>query len=149
MDVLIATVAERPDLAALLDDFNDWPTFMRQDPIGALYYADPVAAYPEFVLVAVDRAEPDRLVAKGYSVPFSWDDDPAVMLPDDGWDGVIISATLDRLAGRRGNLVSALEISARQDVRGVGLSGAMLGAMCDKAVTSGSTAWSRRSGPTG
>ena len=69
--------ASGPDLAPLLDGFNEWPAFMRQDPIGSLYYADPVAAYPEFVLVAVDRAQPDRLVAKGYSVPFTWDDDPA------------------------------------------------------------------------
>src|SRR3954447_20566053 len=137
MDVLIATVAERPDLAALLTDFNSWPTFMHQDPIGALYYADTVAAYPEFVLVAVDRAEPDRLVAKGYSAPFTWDDDPAVSLPDDGWDGVIIEATLDRLAGRRGNLVSALEISIRPDLRGQGLAAPMLAAMCDNARTLG------------
>jgi len=36
-----------------------------------------VTSYPEFVLAAVDRAEPDRLVAKGYSVPFTWDEDPA------------------------------------------------------------------------
>src|SRR3954451_13203017 len=77
MDVLIATVAERPDLASLLDDFNDWPTFMRQDPIGALYYADPVAAYPEFVLVAVDRAEPDRLVREGRREAFRSGDGPA------------------------------------------------------------------------
>ncbi len=116
MDVLIATVAQRPDLARLLDDFNVWPRFMRQDPIGSLYYVDAVTAYPEFVLAAVDRAEPDRLVAKGYSVPFTWDEDPATTLPEDGWDGVVIEATLDRLAGRRGNLVSALEISIRPDL---------------------------------
>src|SRR3954471_19745120 len=106
---------------------------MRQDPIGSLYYADPVGVYPEFVLVAVDRAEPDRLVAKGYSVPFSWDDDPTTTLPEDGWDGVIIGATLDRLAGRRGNLVSALEISIRPDLQGRGISQMMLSAMCEKA----------------
>ena len=137
MDVRISTVAERPDLARLLDDFNVWPTFMRQDPIGSLYYADPVGAYPEFVLVAVDPSEPDRLVAKGFSVPFTWDEDPAVSLPEDGWDGVIVEATLDRLAGRRGNLVSALEISIRPDLQGQGLSGVMLAAMCDNAAALG------------
>jgi GNAT superfamily N-acetyltransferase len=133
MDVLIATAAERPDLAPLLDDFNVWPTFMRQDPISSLYYVDPVSWYPEFVLVAVDRAQPDRLVAKGYSVPFSWDDDPTETLPDDGWDGVIIQAAIDRLAGRRGDVVSALEISIRPDLQGQGLSGRMVAAMCDNA----------------
>ena len=137
MDLLVATVAERPDLAPLLGDFNPWPRFMRQDPVGWLYYADAITAYPELVLVAVDRDHPDRLVAKGYSVPFTWDEDPAVSLPDDGWDGVILSAAVDRLAGRRGNLVSALEISVRTDLRGRGVSDLMLAATCGNAASLG------------
>ena len=139
MDVLIATVAQQPELATLLNGFNPWPPFMRQDPVGSLYYADPVATYPEFVLVAVDRDHPDRAIAKGYSVPFTWDEDPAVSLPEDGWDGVIVEATLDRLAGRRGNLVSALEISVRDDQRGKGLSELMLAAMRETAAALGFT----------
>lgn len=129
MDLLVATVAERPDLARLLGDFNPWPQFMHQDPVGSLYYADPAGMYPEFVQVAIDRDHPGQLAAKAYSVPFTWDEDPAVSLPGDGWDGVILSAALDRLAGRRGNLISALEISVRKDLRGSGLSRVMLGAM--------------------
>jgi GNAT superfamily N-acetyltransferase len=129
VDLLTATIAQRPDLAPLLGDFNVWPMFMRQDPIGSLYYADPVGMYPEYVIVAVDRDEPGRLVAKGFCVPFSWDEDPSETLPEDGWDGVIIQATLDRLAGRRGNIVSALEISVRPDLRGAGVSAVMLEAM--------------------
>lgn len=137
IDLLIATVAERPDLAPLLGDFNPWPRFMHQDPVGWLYYADAVTAYPEFVLVAVDRDRQDRLLAKGYCVPFTWDDDPAESLPEDGWDGVILAAAADRLAGRRGNLVSAIEISVRDDVRGQGVSGLMLSAMCGNAAALG------------
>jgi hypothetical protein len=129
VDLLIANVAERPDLAPLLGDFNDWPQFMREDPVSDLYYNDHVSAYPEFVLVAVQRDQPDRLVAKAYSVPFSWDRDPAESLPDGGWDAVILIASLDRFAGRRGNVVSALEISIRLDLRGKGLSEVMLDAM--------------------
>jgi hypothetical protein len=139
VDLLIATAAQRPDLAPLLADFNDWPTFMRQDPVGDLYYADPVTAYPEFVLIAIDRDEPDRLVAKGFSVPFSWTPDPAQALPEAGWDEVIMTAALDRLAGRRGNLVSALEISVRRDLRGNDLSAAMLDAMRHNASNLGFT----------
>jgi hypothetical protein len=44
---------------------------------------------------------------------------------------------LDRLAGRRGNLVSALEISIRSDVRGQGLAGLMLAAMRDNSAALG------------
>src|SRR5690349_9147026 len=137
MDLLVANVADRPDLAPRLRDFNVWPPFMMQDPIGSLYYADPVDAYPEFALVAIDRDDADRAVAKAYSVPFVWDEDPAVSLPDEGWDGVIMQAALDRLAGRRGNLVSALEISIRPDLRGTGLSAVMLKAMRENAAALG------------
>jgi hypothetical protein len=60
-----------------------------------------------------------------------------VSLPEDGWDGVILSAALDRMAGRRGNLVSALEISVRKDLQGAGLSGIMLSAMRENAARLG------------
>jgi GNAT superfamily N-acetyltransferase len=139
MNLLTATVAERPDLAPLLGDLNPWPRFMHQDPVGSLYYADPVGLYPEFVQVAIDQDHPGQLVAKSYSVPFTWNADPAVSLPGEGWDGAIIYATLDRLAGRRGNLISALEISIRPDLRGSGLSRIMLGAMRQNAAALGFT----------
>ncbi len=137
MDLSITTVAQRPDLAPLLEDFNPWPRFMRQDPVGGLYYADPVTMYPEFVLAAVDLGHPDQLVAKGYSVPFTWSEDPDESLPENGWDGVILSAARDRLAGQQGNLVSALEISIRADLRGLGLSDLMLAAMRNNAAALG------------
>ena len=139
MDLLTATVAQRPDLADRLDDFNPWPRFMHQDPVGSLYYADPVGMYPEFVQVAIDQDHPGELVAKSYSVPFTWDADPASSLPEEGWDGAIIYATLDRLADRRGNLISALEISVRPDLRGSGLSRIMLVAMRANAAAMGFT----------
>ena len=137
MDIQIATVAERPELAPLLWDFNPWPQFMRQDPVGDLYYVDPETTYPEFALVAVDRDRPDHIVAKGFSVPFTWDEDPTVSLPDNGWDGVILAAALDRFEGRRGNLVSALEISIRPEARGQGLADQMLAAMRSNAAALG------------
>ncbi|HEY3878454.1 MAG TPA: N-acetyltransferase [Trebonia sp.] len=137
MDLMTATLAERPDLAHLLNDFNPWPRFMQQDPVGSLYYADPVGMYPGFVQVAIDQDHPGQLAAKAYSVPFTWAQDPAVSLPGDGWDGVILSAALDRLAGRRGNLISALEISIRKDLRGSGLSRVMLAAMRENAAALG------------
>jgi hypothetical protein len=137
MDLLVTTAAQRPDLVPLLNDFNDWPLYLRKDPVSPLHYNDPVTAYPEFVLIAIDRDRPDRLVAKGYSVPFSWDRDPDESLPDGGWDEVILTAALDRLAGRRGTIVSALEISIRMDLRGEGLSSVMLAAMRRNAADRG------------
>ncbi|WP_329257076.1 N-acetyltransferase [Actinoallomurus sp. NBC_01490] len=129
MDLLVTTAAQRPDLVPLLEDFNDWPVFMRQDPVAPLYYGDAVTACPEFVLIAIDRNRPDRLVAKGYSVPFTWAGDPDESLPAGGWDQVVLIAARDRSVRRRGTMVSALEISVRADLKGKGMSSIMLAAM--------------------
>jgi GNAT superfamily N-acetyltransferase len=130
MDLLIANLADRPDLPSTLAAGEDpWPEFMYGDPMAGLYYADNHAAFPEFVVVAVDAAEPDRIAARALSVPFTWEGDPDVELPLDGWDGVIWRAAKDRQFGRRGNLVSALEITIRPDLQGRGLSAVMLDAM--------------------
>src|SRR6266508_3711381 len=118
MDLLIASLADRPDLPSAYAEGEDlWPTFMHQDPIGGLYYADNHKAFPEFLVVAVDPVEPDRLAARALSVPFTWEGDSDADLPVDGWDGVIRRAALDRQLGQRGNLVSALEITVRPNAK--------------------------------
>ncbi|MET8306760.1 GNAT family N-acetyltransferase [Micromonospora sp. NPDC005173] len=127
MDLEIVTVAQRPELAPLLDDFDDaWPEFMSWDPMASLYYAVADRLYPEFVLLAVDPAEPDRAVARAYSVPLSWTEE---RLPPGGWDRIVQRATINRLAGTSANTVSALEICVRPEARGRGLSARMLDAM--------------------
>jgi hypothetical protein len=129
VDLLVASLVERPDLAPLLDGFpNGWPEFMYQDPVAPLYYDVAVEAYPAFCLVAVDRQAPERAVAKAHSVPLAWPHDPAERLPA-GWDDVVLLATADRVAGRQTNLVSALEICVQPDLRGTGLSAVMVDAM--------------------
>lgn len=128
MALEIASLVERPDLAPRLDiDFEGaWPSFMLRDPTAVLYYNVAHTLYPEYVLVAVDPAEPERAVARAYAVPLCWTADE---LPDGGWDRVIQTATLDRLTGTTPNLASALEICIRPDRRGDGVSAIMLDAM--------------------
>jgi hypothetical protein len=120
------TLAERPDLADAVWAFpSAWAPFMYEDPTANLYYTDAVEAYPEFVMLGLDG---DEVVARSFSVPFTWDGDPGE-LPEGGWDWVIRRAVYDRLAGRTGNLVSALEITIQVERRGTGLAALMLGAM--------------------
>ncbi|MER7457863.1 N-acetyltransferase [Micromonospora sp. NPDC126480] len=127
MDLEIVTLAERPDLAPLLDDFDGaWPEFMSWDPMASLYYAVADLHYPDHVLLALDPAAPGRAVARAYSVPLSWTADE---LPPGGWDRVVQRATVNRLAGTTPNLVSALEICVRPEARSRGVSARMLGAM--------------------
>ena len=104
--------------------------FLRHDPTAWLYYADSALdRYLDFALAAVDRDEPDRVIARAFSVPFVFRDGSAerAELPAGGWDAVIAWADRDWRAGRRPNAVSALEIMVLPPYRGRGLSRAMLG----------------------
>ena len=112
----IATFAERPELRAGVFEAeiqSAVPEFMRHDPAAALYYDDGnLDRYRDYGLVAVDPAEPDRPVARAFSVPFAFPDPERgrEALPYGGWDQVIRWAHRDRLQGVRPTAVSALEI---------------------------------------
>ncbi|WP_165947137.1 N-acetyltransferase [Micromonospora sp. 15K316] len=136
MTIDIASLAERPDLAPLLDeDFaGAWPPFMLWDPMGSVYYSVAHDLYPEFVFAAVDPAEPGRAIARAYAVPLRWTEPE---LPDGGWDRMIQRATIDRLTGAETTIVSALEICVRPERRGGGLSALMLDAMRRAAAKQG------------
>jgi GNAT superfamily N-acetyltransferase len=135
--LVVATLAERPELRgqAFSAGFAAAvPEFMRHDPTAALYYGrGHLDHYLDFVLVAVDRDEPSRVVARAVSVPFAFGDAALgrAELPDGGWDEVIRWADEDRIAGRRPNAVSALEIMVLAPYRGRGVSQFMLTAMAD------------------
>ena len=91
----VATFAQRPDLLGKVfgpEIQSAVPEFMRHDPVGALYYRNgQIEHYSEFGLVAVDPAEPDRPIARAFSVPFAFRDGTPGReeLPDSGWDAVI------------------------------------------------------------
>ncbi|GGL05774.1 N-acetyltransferase [Planomonospora parontospora] len=137
MTLRITTLAERPELAdAMWSMENSWPEFMMRDPMANLYYEVCTSRYPEFVLVADDDAEPGRIVAKAFSVPFV---PRREELPDGGWDSVILWAWHTRRLGEVATAVSALEITVRRDLLGTGLSPIMLGALRDNAAGRGFT----------
>src|ERR1700730_15295207 len=137
--LVVATFAQRPDLRGKVfgpEIHSFMPEFMRHDPAAALYYGDgQLDCYREFGLVAVDPAEPDRPVARAFSVPFAFRDGTKGRdeLPDDGWDAVIRWGYEDRRAGRRVNAVSALEITVTPRLQRRGVSRRMLVAMRDNA----------------
>ena len=131
----VVTLAERPDLRAQLfsAEFQaGLPEFMRHDPAAALYYRNGnLNRYVDFALAAVDRDQPDRAIARAFSVPFAFRNGLAgrAELPEDGWDGMIRWAYEDWLAGRLANAVSALEINVLAPYRGRGIAQLMLAAM--------------------
>src|SRR3954454_19766717 len=74
----IATFAERPEIRAGVFEAeiqSAVPEFMRHDPAAALYYDNSnLDRFLESGLVAVDPAEPDRPVARAFSMPFAFPD---------------------------------------------------------------------------
>jgi GNAT superfamily N-acetyltransferase len=131
----VATLRERPALRAALfsrEFAAAVPEFLRHDTTAALYYADrALDRYVDFVLAAVDREEPDRVIARAVSVPFAFRDATSGRkeLPPDGWDAVIRWADEDWRGGRRSTVVSALEIIVLPPYRGRGISQMMLAAL--------------------
>src|SRR2546423_284306 len=134
----VFTLAERPDLRAQLfsaEFQGGLQQVMRHDPAAALYYRDGnLDRYVDFGLAAVDREQPDRAIARAFSVPFAFcDGSPErAELPDDGWDRVIRWAYEDWREGRPANAVSARGINVLAPYRGRGIAQLMLAAMPEK-----------------
>ncbi|TGD38881.1 MULTISPECIES: N-acetyltransferase [Brevibacterium] len=120
MKLRFSTLQTRPELLReLLNMENTWPEFIRQDPIGELYYnADILLQLAEYTLLALD--DHDAIIAKVHSIPFQTP--PNGELPADGWDGAIRRGLIRLLTGSTPNAISALEIAVRSDARGQGVS---------------------------
>jgi hypothetical protein len=128
----IVTLAERPDLADAPFP-GVWPEFLYHDAVSGTLYGDLIAAHPSYSLVALDGPAP---VAMACTFPFTGSLDA---LPDGGYDAIILQAAADRVAGRQGNLVGAVEIAVQVHQRGRRLSGWMLGAVLGNARRLGHT----------
>ena len=135
MDLLITSLAERPDLVAVFDEFpNSWPEFMYHDIVSDVLFDQLLRAHPESNIIAIDPAQPSPPLARACAVPYSWPGDPDDGLPSAGYDHVILSGTADQAAKpvqepARGRLAAALEITVRPDRQGHGLSVVMLDAL--------------------
>ncbi len=131
MDLLITSLAARPDLAGVFDAFPDsWPEFMYHDPVSERFFDVLVAAHPESNLIAIDPDQPDRPIARACAFPFPAVSDPAAGLPGGGYDQVLLSGAADLIShAARGLVAAALEVTVRPDQRGRGRSVTMLRAL--------------------
>ncbi|MFI5703280.1 N-acetyltransferase [Streptomyces xanthochromogenes] len=126
-DIAISTLAERPELAARIYEMSDnWPEFIARDLIGYALLARVPEEFPQYCVVAT---EGDRVIARGFSVPFNATLDGREEMPDRGWDQVLAWAFDDARRGRPVTTASALEITVDLDHLGRGLSYRMLAAM--------------------
>ena len=135
MDVVITTLAERPQLATSLWFADTWPEFILNDLVGRSHFGQISEVFPEFTLVATD---PDGVVvARGHSVPFALHQEGRGELPAGGWDQVLVWAFRDQRTGTSADTVSAIDVTVRADQLGHGLSATMLAAMRENARSRG------------
>ncbi|MFF4183395.1 N-acetyltransferase [Streptomyces sp. NPDC001691] len=129
--IKISTLAERPELAARIYDLQDtWPEFIARDLVGYALLGRVPEEFPQYCVVAT---EGDRVVARGFSVPFNATLEGREEMPDRGWDQVLTWAFDDLRRGRAATVASALEITIDRDSLGRGLSPRMLAAMREAA----------------
>jgi GNAT superfamily N-acetyltransferase len=88
--MLVASYAERPDLAARTGEIEDvWPEFIHHAAINEVYWPRLRPEFPDFQLVLYDE-DADVVLGRGQTVPFrregGWDELP------DGVEGVLRQA---------------------------------------------------------
>lgn len=129
------TLAERPDLvSAMWRMGNDWPEFMRHDPLGDVLFGRLPEVFPQWQQLLLD--DDDRVVGKVNAIPFPWDgtDDD---LPEGGWDAVLERGFAAQRGGDPATAVSLLEARLSVDLLHGGRSRAMLEAMGARVVDAG------------
>ncbi|MGD3110844.1 N-acetyltransferase [Streptomyces sp. YGL11-2] len=127
MDVIITTLAERPQLAEALWFADTWPEFILNDLVGRAHFGQISQVFPEFTLVVT---EPNgAVVARGHTVPFALNQEGRRDLPAGGWDQVLVWAFRDRRTGTPVDTISAIDVTVRADRLGQGLSAELLAAM--------------------
>jgi GNAT superfamily N-acetyltransferase len=127
----------RPDLLSRVFSgpfLHAWPEYMRHDETAKLYFGRPhLDANLKTAFAVIDSTRGDEVIGRAFAVPFAFDGAGRDQLPASGWDGVIRWAHEDRVLGRPGTALSALEITLLPSHRGQGASASVLRAMADHA----------------
>jgi len=118
----VVTGVEHPDLHGLSREIIPpaWPEFMLHDPVGQ-GLDDCYSKLPQYQLALVDDAADGAVVAMANSIPILWQGD-IDDLPDDGWDWALTRGLEDLAAGRKPNLLCALQIVVPRQFKGMKVS---------------------------
>jgi hypothetical protein len=89
-DLEIVTTSDRHDLDEQARDAlrTVWPEFIFHDPVVDEYISRVETYFPQYDVLVLDAGQ---VVAGGWGVPIRWDGTVAG-LPDDGYDGALVSA---------------------------------------------------------
>jgi len=132
----IITNSDRPDLqgSAQAPLRDGWPAFVLRDPVSNSH-RDAVARYfPRFDVLLLD--DDDEVLARATAVALRWDGD-ASTLPEDGYDGALITAVTEHENGVEPDTLCVVAATVRTDRTGGGLAGAVLTALRERAAEAG------------
>lgn len=131
--LVVVTAAARPDLwRAAETAFRDaWPEYNLHGDVSGQYFGALVPRYAQYQFLVWD-AHAERAVARGRTIPFTWDG-TLVDLPA-GIDALGLRALDDR---RPPTALSALAAEVATDEQGRGLSSLVISAMADVARDAG------------
>lgn len=127
-DIVITTFADRPEYVDRAYEFEDsWPAFVLEDLVADAHFLRVLPTFPELAVVATDEGVP---VARAVAIPFALHTPArAGVLPDGGWDRVLLWGMADHLRGTTPDTCSALEVTIAVTHQGRGLSHRMLAAL--------------------
>ncbi|MFZ0168082.1 MAG: hypothetical protein WAL64_01515 [Candidatus Dormiibacterota bacterium] len=128
------TTSERPDLdeEARAAFRSVWPEFIFHDPVAREHMGRVEKYFPFYDVMLLDRGD---VVAGGWGVPIAWDGS-ASGLPE-GYDGALISSVGGHESGIEPSALCVMASAVRADRHGGGLAGQVLGALRQRAETSG------------
>jgi hypothetical protein len=132
--MLIASLAERPDLLDALPFGAGWPRFIFHDPVASELMPTVERIFADLNLVLLDDAG-DQVVAGGWGVPVVWDG-TVDGLPA-GWDGALQRAVDAHESGSRPTTLCAMATEVVETHRARGLSGHVLSALRRRASEKG------------
>ena len=132
-ELVVFTAAARPDLwNESLTAFGDaWPEYNSHGDVSGQYFGALVPRYEHLQLLVWD-ADAERLIARGRTIPFTWDGTLAD-LPE-GIDELGLRALEET---RPPTALSALAAEVATDHRGSGTSSVVIAAMADAARAAG------------
>lgn len=139
MNLTRVTYAEDPTIKERIFEelkVPSWPHFMFYDPVANELWHYLQEEFAEYQFIYRDDA--GATIAVGHTLPFHWEGSPDT-LPDSGWDGIFRKVVDDYLAGRKPNMLTAIEATITPAHRGSGLSRKVIGEMRSIAQARGFT----------
>lgn len=134
----VVTLDQRPDLIDIVASMGGspdaWPEFMLHDPVADKHFWRLYDTFPHCQVVVLDEA--GQIAGMGNTIPVTWDGTLAV-LPDEGWDAILLAGVNNFRAGITADTLSAIQAVVAPRYKSQGVSQQIVRAMKGVAAKQG------------